>query len=100
MTIPRRVYHVKLTLEEPLLGTAPKDPEVYAAFIASKAVKVNAGNGIVDRPDILEEIARVRIHESIVVGRSERKVISVSSAVCRSPRCSAHPAATDRASGS
>lgn len=30
-------YRVKLTFTQPLLGTAPKDRDVYAAYIASKA---------------------------------------------------------------
>jgi hypothetical protein len=30
-------YRIKLTLIEPLLGTVSKDPEVYKAYIASKA---------------------------------------------------------------
>jgi hypothetical protein len=30
-------YKVKLTFTEPLLGTVPKDKEVYAGYIASKA---------------------------------------------------------------
>jgi hypothetical protein len=29
-------YHVKLSFLEPILGTAPKDKEVYATYIASK----------------------------------------------------------------
>lgn len=31
------IYSVKLRLLEPMLGTVPKDPEVYARYIASKA---------------------------------------------------------------
>lgn len=31
------VYHVTLSFIEPLLGTVPKNPEVYAAYIAGKA---------------------------------------------------------------
>lgn len=30
-------YRIKITFIEPLLGTVSKDPEVYAAYIASKA---------------------------------------------------------------
>jgi len=30
-------YKVKLTLTEPILGTVPKDPEVYAGYVASHA---------------------------------------------------------------
>lgn len=30
-------YEVTLTLREPLLGTVPKDPDVYASYVASKA---------------------------------------------------------------
>ena len=30
-------YDVKLTFTEPLLGTVPKDPEVYASHILTKA---------------------------------------------------------------
>jgi len=30
-------YKVKLTFTEPVLGATPKDPEVYAGYIASKA---------------------------------------------------------------
>lgn len=30
-------YHVKLTFTEPILGTVPKDPEVYKNYIASQA---------------------------------------------------------------
>lgn len=30
-------YHVKLTFISPMLGTAPSDPELYDAFVASKA---------------------------------------------------------------
>ena len=30
-------YKVKLTMIEPILGTVPKDPEIYAAYIATRA---------------------------------------------------------------
>lgn len=30
-------YRVKLTFTEPLLGTVPKDPEIYAGYVAGKA---------------------------------------------------------------
>lgn len=30
-------YKVRITFTEPILGTVPKDPEVYAGYIASKA---------------------------------------------------------------
>jgi len=30
-------YKVKLTFTEPILGTIPKDPEIYAGYIATKA---------------------------------------------------------------
>jgi len=30
-------YHVKLTFDEPILGTVPKDPEIYSSYIAGKA---------------------------------------------------------------
>lgn len=30
-------YHVKLTFTEPILGTVPKDPEVYKTYIAGQA---------------------------------------------------------------
>jgi hypothetical protein len=32
----------KLTFTEPLLGTVPKDPKIYASYIASKAADVQA----------------------------------------------------------
>lgn len=31
------IYKVKLTFTQPILGTIPKDPEIYAGYIASKA---------------------------------------------------------------
>jgi len=31
------LYTVNFTLLEPILGTVPKDPKVYAAYIATKA---------------------------------------------------------------
>ena len=30
-------YHIKLTFTEPILGTVPKDPEVYKTYIAGQA---------------------------------------------------------------
>lgn len=35
-------YHVKLTFTEPLLGTVPKDPSVYASYIASQSPDLDA----------------------------------------------------------
>lgn len=32
----QHIYHVELELLTPMLGTVPKDPEVYATYIASK----------------------------------------------------------------
>ena len=32
-----KTYKIRLTFTEPLLGTVPKDPDVYAAHIATKA---------------------------------------------------------------
>jgi len=37
-----KTVRVTLTFLEPLLGTAPGDPEIYAKFIAMKAADVNA----------------------------------------------------------
>ena len=36
MAIERDMLKVKVTLNTDMLGTAPKDKEVYAAFVASK----------------------------------------------------------------
>jgi hypothetical protein len=40
-------YSVKLTFTEPILGTAPQNPEIYEDFIASRA----AANGYVNNGD-------------------------------------------------
>ena len=32
-----KTYEIELTLTEPMLGTTPKDPEIYKSYIASKA---------------------------------------------------------------
>lgn len=37
--LPIEKYHVKITLITPMLGTVPKDPNVYTSYIASKAPK-------------------------------------------------------------
>ena len=34
-------YQVRLTLLEPMLGTVPKDPEVYATHVAAKAAELS-----------------------------------------------------------
>ena len=44
-------YKVKLTFTEPILGTVPKDPDVYAAHIATRAA--------LDDEQIAEELATV-----------------------------------------
>ncbi len=44
-------YKVKLTFIEPILGTVPKDPEVYAAHIATRAA--------LDDEQLAEELATV-----------------------------------------
>ena len=42
------VYDVAIELIEPMLGTIPKDPEVYARYIASKAPSPDVGQDEVD----------------------------------------------------
>lgn len=44
-------YKVKLTFTEPILGTVPKDPDVYAAHIATRAA--------LDDKQLAEELATV-----------------------------------------
>lgn len=44
-------YKVKLTFTEPILGTVPKDPEIYAAHIATRAA--------LDDEQLAEELATV-----------------------------------------
>lgn len=44
-------YKVKLTFVEPLLGTVTKDPDIYAAYIASKAALTDE--------ELAEELATV-----------------------------------------
>lgn len=44
-------YNVKLTLTQPILGTVPKDPEIYKAHIASKAALADE--------ELAEELATV-----------------------------------------
>jgi len=49
-------YHVKLTFTEEILGTVPKDPDIYAGYIADKAA--------LDDEQLAEELATVeRIEE-------------------------------------
>lgn len=51
-----QTYHVKLTFTEEILGTIPKDPEVYAGYIADKAA--------LNDEQLAEELATVeRIEE-------------------------------------
>ena len=35
------VYEIKLKFDQPLLGTVPKDREIYASYVANKAEDVN-----------------------------------------------------------
>lgn len=48
-------YHVRLTLEEDILGTVPKDKDVYAAYIATRAA--------LDDETLAEELASVETIE-------------------------------------
>lgn len=64
-------YHVKLTLTEPILGSAPADPSVYEQFIASKRIK-NAPAALVearkeDQAEVVaEELATLPEEQSSV----------------------------------
>jgi len=50
------IYNIKLTFLEPILGTVPKDPEIYKNYIADKAA--------LDNEQLAEELATVeRIEE-------------------------------------
>lgn len=40
------MYTVKLTLTEPMLGTVPKDPKIYAGYVQAKAIKEAKKTGI------------------------------------------------------
>lgn len=46
---------VKLTLLEPQLGTVPKNPEVYAAFIATKAAEQKGEEEVLTVPKMEEK---------------------------------------------
>jgi len=49
-------YEVKLTLTQPILGTVPKDPDIYEGYIASKAALTDEA--------VAEELATVeRVEE-------------------------------------
>jgi len=54
MGIEARVYDLEIELVEPMLGTAPKNKEVYAAYIASKAPKADLGDEEVETAEDLE----------------------------------------------
>ena len=50
------IYHIKLTFLEPILGTVPKDPDIYKSYIADKAA--------LNDEELAEELATVeRIEE-------------------------------------
>jgi len=46
-------YHVRLTLTEAMLGTVPKDPAVFATYVASKAE--GADDELETAPETVEE---------------------------------------------
>lgn len=48
-------FKVRLTLTEPLLGTVPKDPDIYSRFIAKKAPTVVQAEAEVDTVPVPEE---------------------------------------------
>ena len=50
-----KTYNIKLTLLEPMLGTIPKNPEIYKAYIASKAPKENNNGDELETVEDLEE---------------------------------------------
>ena len=53
MAAEKQVLKVKLTLTERMLGTAPKNQEIYAKYIATKApVKENGEQEVVDVKEI------------------------------------------------
>jgi hypothetical protein len=49
------LYEIKLVFQEPLLGTVPKNPEVYTEFIKTKAPE---GQDTDDELETLEEIEK------------------------------------------
>ena len=50
------IYHIKLTFLEPILGTVPKNPDIYKSYIADKAA--------LNDEELAEELATVeRIEE-------------------------------------
>ncbi len=53
-------YAVKLTLTEPMLGTVPKDPEIYAAYVQTKAIREAKKTGIeLTDEQLQQEVASV-----------------------------------------
>jgi len=55
MVEPKKNFRVKLTFTESILGTVPKDPEVYAAYIATKAPENADTNDEVETVEEVEE---------------------------------------------
>lgn len=53
-----KIYDLTLTLIEPMLGTVPKNKDIYTDYIASKAEKSKSENA-----DIADEIATVPVNE-------------------------------------
>ncbi len=48
-------YAVRLTLTEPMLGTVPKDPEIYAGYVQARAIKEAKKAGITLTEDQLQQ---------------------------------------------
>jgi hypothetical protein len=57
VTLKFDIFKVGITLTEPLLGTVPKDPKVYASYIASKAPDPKLGSTEVETVPEADESA-------------------------------------------
>lgn len=55
-------YHIEIELLTPMLGTVPKDPEVYATYIASKGV--DNEDELATLPESLEEKGWTGFHDN------------------------------------
>jgi hypothetical protein len=76
------LYHIHITLNEPMLGTAPASPEVYAEFVASKkfaASKELAKKGKLTEPELTALAAEQEIltREEIAMLPEEDKGVTV-----------------------
>jgi hypothetical protein len=58
-----KTYNVKLTFEEPLLGTVPKSERVYTDYIASRVTKRLDEQGLID-PDTAHALASEEIESA------------------------------------